>query len=128
LSENVPTKRGWTVAAAALALGESKAIAAKKAGISTKTVQRWLADEAAFADLVAEFRTAYIGESAGILAHASTSAARKLHQLVSEAPDMVALSAARTILAMADQYRAAMELEERIKALELEVGLKARSW
>lgn len=111
-------------AAEAIARGDSKTIAATAAGVTPRTVNRWLADDVAFSDAVSELRDAYIAEAASLLAHASTSAARKLHDLITDGEDTHALRASQTVLDMAARYRADTQLENRIRALELTAGLR----
>ena len=71
-------KPSWGKAALALAAGQSNADAARAAGVTTRTVTRWRADEVAFADRIEDLRSEMLTEAAGLLAHTTTAAARKL--------------------------------------------------
>ncbi len=74
-------KPSWGKAALALAAGQSNADAAKAAGVTSRTVARWRADEVAFADRIEDLRSGMLTEAAGLLAHATTAAAVRLAEI-----------------------------------------------
>ncbi len=117
-------KPSWGKAALALAAGQSNADAAKAAGVTTRTVARWRADEVAFADRIEDLRSEMLTEAAGLLALATTAAARKLAEIVDTGEERHQLTAARVVLDMASRYRVDQALEHRINALEMAAGLR----
>jgi len=117
-------KDSWGKAALALASGGSNADAAKAAKVTTRTVTRWRNDEVQFADAVDDFRSEFLNEAAGLLAHNATAAARKLGVLIENGEDHHALTAARIVLEMASRYRTDQTLENRIGSLEVAAGLR----
>jgi len=118
-------KPSWGKAAIALAAGQGNADAAKAAGVNTRTVTRWRADEVAFADRIEDLRSEMLTEAAGLLAAATTAASLKLAEIIDTGEERHALTAARVVLEMASRYRVDQALESRIKSLELAAGLKA---
>jgi len=119
-------KATWPKAAAVLAAGGSEKEAGKTAGVSGRTVRRWRADEVQFADAVTDARTEFLNETAGLLAHISTAAVRKLGEIIETGNERYALSASRVALEMASRYRTDQALENRLTALELAAGLNRR--
>jgi len=119
-------KPAWGKAALALAAGQSNADAAKAAGVTTRTVTRWPADEVAFADRIEDLRSEMLTEAAGLLAHTTTAAVRKLAEIIEVGEERHALTASRIVLEMASRYRIDQALELRINALELAAGLRHR--
>ena len=117
-------KPSWGKAALALAVGQSNADAAKAAGVTTRTVTRWRADEVAFADRIEDLRSEMLTEAAGLLAHTTTAAARKLGELIETGEDHHALRAAKTVLEMASRYLDDQTQERRISDLETAAGLR----
>ena len=117
-------KPSWGKAALALAAGQSNADAARAAGVTTRTVTRWRADEVAFADRIEGLRAQMVTEAAGLLAHTTTAAARKLGEIIEEGEEGHALTAARVVLDMASRYRVDQALELRISDLETAAGLR----
>ena len=75
-------KETWPKAALTLAGGGSNTDAAKAAGVSKRTVLRWRAGEVTFADQVEVIRSEMFAESAGLLAHTTTAASRKLAEII----------------------------------------------
>ncbi len=118
-------KPGWGRAALALAAGQSNADAAKAAQVTERTVTRWKADEVAFADRIEALRSEMLTEAAGLLAAATTAAARKLAEIIEVGEERHALTASRIVLEMASRYRVDQALESRIIDLEMAAGLKA---
>jgi hypothetical protein len=117
-------KDTWPRAAAAIAAGASENEAGRVAGVTGRTVSRWRNDEVQFTDAVDAARTEYLNETAGLLAHISTAAVRKLGEIIEDGSERYALAAARTVLDMASRYRNAQALEGRLTALELASGLR----
>ena len=117
-------KDSWPKAAETLASGGSNADAAKVAKVTTRTVQRWRADEPRFADAVEDCRSEMLIEVAGLLAHTTTAAARKLGEIIDTGEERHALTASRIVLDMASRYRIDQALEHRINALEMAAGLR----
>ena len=117
-------KDTWPRAAAAIAAGASEAQAGKTAGVSGRTVRRWRADEVQFVDAVTDLRKEFLDEAAGLLAHISTAAVRKLGEIIDGGDDRYALTAARVALDMASRYRTDQSLENRLNALEMAAGMR----
>ncbi len=117
-------KDSWVKGAMTIASGGSNADAGKVAGVTARTIQRWRADEVQFADAVDDFRSEFLNEAAGLLAHNATDAARKLGELIENGEDHHALTAARIVLEMASRYRTDQTLENRIGSLEVAAGLR----
>jgi len=117
-------KDAWVKGAMTIASGGSNADAGKVAGVTTRTIQRWRNDEVQFADAVDDFRSEFLNEAAGLLAHNATAAARKLGVLIENGEDHHALTAARIVLEMASRYRTDQTLENRIGSLEVAAGLR----
>ena len=123
-SDVLEMKPSWGKAALALASGGSNADAAKAAGVTTRTVTRWRADEVAFADRIEDLRVEMLTEAAGLLAAATTAAAARLAEIIEVGEERHALTASRIVLDMASRYRIDQALELRINALELAAGLR----
>jgi hypothetical protein len=117
-------KPSWGKAALALAAGQSNADAAKAAGVTVRTVARWRADEVVFADRIEDLRAEMLTEAAGLLAHTTTAAARKLAEIIDTEEARHSLTASRVVLEMASRYRVDQALEARIGALEMAAGLR----
>ena len=96
------------------------------AGVTTRTVTRWRADEVAFADRIEDLRSDMLTEAAGLLAAATTDAAGRLAEIIEVGEERHALTASRIVLDMASRYRVDQALEHRINALELAAGLRHR--
>ena len=70
-----------------------------------------------------------LGEAAGLLAAATTTAARRLAEIAEDPEPRYALPASRSILDLASRYRSDTELETRIAALEMAAGLRTdQAW
>ena len=117
-------KETWPAATRVLAAGGSQSEAAKAGKVTSRTIRRWLADEPLFVDAIDDARQMMLAEAAGLLAAATTSAARRLADIAEDSEPRYALPAARTILDMASRYRSETELEQRIGTLELAAGLR----
>jgi hypothetical protein len=110
--------RGEAALLAALLQGKSTAEAAAAAGLSPRTVQRRLADPA-FVCLLHQARARALARAINILAEGATSAAVQLRWLaVNATQEHVRLAAARSILEYALRGLEALDLPDRIAALE----------
>ena len=63
-------------------------------------------------------------EAAGLLAHTTTAAARKLGEIIEEGEERHSLTASRIVLEMASRYRVDQALEIRIRSLEIAAGVR----
>jgi hypothetical protein len=106
----------------ALACGATVESAARQAGVSESTVYRRLADPA-FRQQLQAVRADMVQRTAGALTAAATEAVRTLLELQKPAvPAAVRLGAARAVLEIGVKLREVAELEERLTALEQQVG------
>jgi hypothetical protein len=103
----------------ALACGGTVENAALKAGLSERTVYRWLADPA-FRQQVAQTRAEFVQRTAAMLSGASMGAVKTLVDLQQDASVAPAVrrGAARDVLGMSLRFRENAELEPRLAALE----------
>lgn len=101
----------------ALAQGRTNGQAATDAGVSTRTVLRWLEDED-FRREVDDARTTLLRLAVGRLAAASTQAVDTLVDALTTEKGQARVQAARTLLDACLKLRESLELEERIAALE----------
>ena len=107
----------------ALACGASVDQAARQCGLSVRTVYRRLA-ETDFRRRLQALRGDMVSRTAGTLTAAATEAVRTLLELLkSSASDAVQLGAARAVLEMGMKVREAADLEERLAALEEQLGV-----
>jgi hypothetical protein len=125
--------RGWQIVAGsgrknadealmlALACGETVQAAAQTAGISERTAYRRLADPGT-RRRVAELRADMVQRTLGKLADASTEAVDTLRSLLAVESVTAKLGAARSILELGAKLRESVELEERLAALEGQLG------
>lgn len=112
------------VAVAGLAAGLTMTEVARQAGVSDRTLRRWLGSDA-FRRRVEDARTELISTTVGKLADSASEAVATLRQLLREGnPPATRLGAARAILEMASRYRESEELERRLAALEEAVATK----
>jgi transposase-like protein len=115
MSENV-RKNGRS--ATVLASGETVAAAARKAGVTERTVYRWRLEDAFRRD-VDQARAEMFSRALGCMAEGAASAALVLRQLCLKAKsETVKLGAARALLEQGPKLRESVELEERLRALE----------
>ena len=110
-------KQARMAAALALAVGETVAKAAKKAGISERTVYRW-SQQSSFRNRVAELRARLVSEAVGKLSKSMASAAGVLDKLLKSEDEGTRLRAARAVLELTTKLRESEELERRITELE----------
>jgi hypothetical protein len=102
----------------ALACGASVESAARKVGVSERTVYRRLADPAVQQQLLA-LRADMVQRSTGMLTAAGLEAVKTLVDLLNGSqPAAVRLGAARTIVELGLKLRDATDLAERVTALE----------
>jgi hypothetical protein len=107
--------------ALALAEGDSVQAAADKVGIGRTTAYRRLADPA-FKQRIQTMRGEMIGQALGRMANSMTAAADVLRDLLKAESESIRLAAARTMLDLGTKLREAVELEERLAALESRQG------
>ena len=100
-----------------LARGASNSEAARRSGVSVRTVHRRVL-EPSFRSAVAEARREMIATATGRLASAAESAVETLTGLLDSESDSVRLGAARTILDSLLRFREAEELTDRVRELE----------
>jgi hypothetical protein len=107
----------------ALACGATVESAARQAGVAPRTVHRRL-DDAAFRQRLQALRADMTQRTAGALTAAATEAVRTLLELLKPTtPPAVRLGAARAVLEMGLKVREVSDLEERLAALERQLGL-----
>jgi hypothetical protein len=116
--------RGKVAAAAALAGGKTKADAARAAGVTTRTIHRWLQDDD-FRGQVAERRAELLDQALGALSEAAGEAVATLREALSAPPSQARatgarVAAARAILSMLVPLKEVLDIEERLVALEAE--------
>lgn len=102
---------------AALASGVSVAEAARRSGMSPRTVHRRLADPAFLRELQ-EARSRMVDAALGQLTESLTAAATSLRDLLQSDSDTIRLSAARAVFEIAGRLRDQVEFERRLTALE----------
>jgi hypothetical protein len=106
----------------ALACGATVEAAAAKAGVSPATAYRRL-QEPDFKRRLQELRADMVQRTAGMLTAAGQEGVKTLLALQKEAnPPATRLGAARAVLELGAKYRADVELEERLAALEQQLA------
>ena len=97
--------------------------AAHQAGIGEATLRRWLKDDA-FAEAYREARRQVVQHAIGALQHACSQAVDALKTIMSnpEAPASARVSAAKTVLELALKAVELENIEERLTALEAQLG------
>jgi hypothetical protein len=107
----------------AFVCGATLESAARQAGVSESTAQRRL-DDPVFQQQLQALRADMIQRTAGALTAAATEAVRTLLELQKPAtPPAVRLGAARSVLEIGIKLREAADLEERLSALEQQLGV-----
>jgi len=106
----------------ALACGATVATAARKAGLSERTVYRWQA-KPAFRQQVDQLRTELQQRTSGMLVGAGMASVKTLVDLQQDgaAGPAVRRGAARDLLTLSLRFRESAELEQRLAALEAQV-------
>jgi len=107
--------------AVALAAGQTLCAAADACGISERTAARRWAD-GAFRRHVSELRGELVQRSLGRLADGMSEAADVLRKLLAAESESVRLGAARSLLELGVKLRESVELEQRLCALEGQMG------
>ena len=112
-------RRGDAALVASLARGAGTSEAAADAGISHTTLRKRTADPL-FMKEVSRQRYKTLNRTAGILADLSTTAARRLKELMVDdgVPEHVVANACRTVLDYTMRLREGMDLDDRIVELE----------
>lgn len=105
---------------AGLAIGLTRAEAAKAAGISERTGYRWLEDPAVV-EAVRKIRQDMTGEAFGELVAQLKKAVRKLVSLMDSPDPRVQLVAARSVLTHCLEMGSVVDREGRIAAMEKEL-------
>jgi hypothetical protein len=101
----------------ALAKGETTDEAGLAAGVSGRTVRRWLED-GRFRGEVARLRGALLDQTTGRLADAAIGAVATLTESLAADSEAVRVRAARAILAATLRYKEVLDLEQRVSKLE----------
>lgn len=101
----------------ALAAGSSVEQAARSAGVSERTAYRRLADPA-FRSRLAIVRDDLVREALGDLVGSASAAVATLRRLLAASNEHVQLGAARALLDQLLRLREALELAQRVSALE----------
>ena|SRR5437870_5565578 len=110
-------RKGEAALLLALAAGQTVRDAASLAGIGERTATRRFA-EPDFRRQVTQLRAGMVQRALGKLADAATEAVDTLRGLLAAGSESVKLGAARSILELGCKVKEAVELEERIAALE----------
>jgi hypothetical protein len=117
MSQNV-RKTGRVAAVLALAGGETVSGAAKKAGVTDRTVYRWLKEPGFYREVTAA-RAEMFSRALGCMAEGAVSGALVLRQLCLRAKsESVRLGAARALVELGNKLRESVEFEQRLAALE----------
>ncbi|URN12500.1 hypothetical protein LUW77_14975 [Streptomyces radiopugnans] len=107
-----------TAAVLALARGDDSEQVGREAGVSGRTVRRWLADDPTFALDVRDARTELLSLAVGRLAAASTKAVDTLVDALDNERGQARVQAARVLLDACLALRESLDLEQRLAALE----------
>ncbi|MFP8904807.1 hypothetical protein [Streptomyces atacamensis] len=111
--------KGRPAAILALAQGEPTSAAARAAGVSTRTVDRWCTDPEFAAD-VQQARADMLTAAVGQLAAGAVEAVATLRRVMADpdAKDHARVQAARELLAALLPLREHVEIEQRLAAIE----------
>jgi hypothetical protein len=111
-----------------VAAGLSLAKAARKSEVGVPTAKRWSATLPAFRRRVQELRAEMTSQALGRLVDNMASAADTLGYLSRKGKsEMIRLNAARAVLELGNKTREAVELEERLRALEEQAAQRGGS-
>jgi DNA-binding NarL/FixJ family response regulator len=113
----------WQILAVALATGATVKAAARKAGVSERTVYRRLS-RPRFRAVVRQLREQMTSEAIGTLTREMNTAAIMLKKLLKAGKDETRLRAARAIIELAIRAREHADLEQRVAELEEAVRAK----
>jgi len=111
------TSKNRPAAVVALAQGRTNRQAATAAGVSTRTIVRWLTAPE-FRQEVADARTELLQLAVGRLAAASTKAVDALVDALDNERGQARVQAARTLLDACLALRESLDLEQRLATLE----------
>jgi len=112
-----------SILATALSSGASTAEAAEKAGVSQRTAQRRIADPE-FQQQVAQLRTKLMARALDKMAENMTRAADAIARLIDAENPAISLRAARSMLTLSLRLHDALDLQNRIRAIEEELERK----
>ncbi|GAA2348810.1 hypothetical protein GCM10009854_27860 [Saccharopolyspora halophila] len=112
-------------AVVALASGATTEQAAHQAGVSGRTVRRWL-DDPAFAEEVRDTRTEILSTAVGQLAAGATEAVSALRAALVDDDGRNRVQAARVLLESCLSLRESLDLEQRLASLEAEQERRPR--
>jgi hypothetical protein len=118
MADNGRRKRGDDALAVALAGGKTPRDAAAAAGIAERTATRRWADPA-FRRHVAQLRADMVARAMGNITEGITDAAAAMRKLLKAKSESVRLGACRAMLELGVRLREAVEIEERLTALQL---------
>lgn len=107
-----------TAAVIALARGSDSEQAGREAGVSGRTVRRWLADDPVFALDVRDARTELLQLAVGRLADASVKAVDTLVDALVTEKGQAKVQAAKVLLESCLALRESLDVEQRLAALE----------
>jgi hypothetical protein len=112
----------------ALACGGTVENAARKVGLTERSVYRRMADPA-FREQVTRTRAEIVQRTAATMAAAGMEAVKTLVELMhTDQPASVRLGAARSVLELGLKLRESGEFEERLARLEQELGQRPRAY
>jgi hypothetical protein len=109
-----------SILATAISAGASTAEAAEKAGLSQRTAQRRLADPE-FQQQVAQLRSKLMSRALDKMAENMTRAADAIARLIDAENPAISLRASRSMLTLSLRLHDALDLQQRITALEKEL-------
>lgn len=117
MTGNVLPVENREAAIIALARGATTDQAAAEAGVTSRTVRRWLADPAVSAE-VRRLRADLLNQVVGALSDAAVDAVHTLRDALGADSENVRVRAAQTILTALVSLRDATEVTERLTAIE----------
>src|SRR5690554_94218 len=117
MAGNVLPVENREAAIIALARGATTDQAAAEAGVTSRTVRRWLADPAVSAE-VRRLRADLLNQVVGALSDAAVDAVHTLRDALGADSENVRVRAAQTILTALVSLRDATEVTERLTAIE----------
>lgn len=117
MTGNVRPVENREAAIIALARGATTDQAAAEAGVTSRTVRRWLADPAVSAE-VRRLRADLLNQVVGALSDAAVDAVHTLRGALGADSENVRVRAAQTILTALVSLRDATEVTERLTAIE----------
>lgn len=115
------------VVATALACGATAEVAAQRANVSRRTVNRRLANPE-FRKRIQELRSDMVERTTAMLTAAGMESAKNLLELQKrDAPFAVRLGASRSVIELGAKLRETTELEKRLQSLEEQLILNANN-